>query len=72
MNFNLMTLADLLPALRQLSESEKLELVRLLAAELFEGKNISPFEPFKTYFLPTPYNAFGAGAILMQAMPVAE
>ena len=67
-----MTLADLLPALRQLPESEKLELARLLAADLCSSMDISPFEPFKTYYLPTPYNAFGAGAILMQAMSTAE
>ncbi|MEO0760045.1 MAG: hypothetical protein AAFY78_24605 [Cyanobacteria bacterium J06648_16] len=67
-----MKLADLIPAVRQLPESEKFELVRLLASELHDGKNISPFEPFKTYFLPTPYNAFGAGAILMQTMPAAD
>ena len=68
----IMHLTDLLPAVRQLPESEKLELVRLLASELFDGRDISPFEPFKTYFLPTPYNSFGAGAILMQAMPKTE
>ncbi|MEO0540135.1 MAG: hypothetical protein AAFZ80_04620, partial [Cyanobacteria bacterium P01_A01_bin.105] len=62
----------LLPALKQLPESEKLQLVRLLAAELFDGTDISPFEPFKTYILPTPYNAFGAGVMLMQAMPAAD
>ena len=67
-----MTLADLLPTLRQLTEAEKLELVRLLSADLCSDVNISPFEPFKTYFLPTPYNTFGAGAILMQAMPASE
>ena len=67
-----MTLADLLTTLRQLSESEKLELVRLLAADLCSGMNISPFEPFKTYYLPTPYSAFGAGSILMQAMAATE
>ncbi len=67
-----MTLADLLPVLRQLPESEKLELVRLLAAELCGDMDISPFEPFKTYCLPTPYNSFGAGAILMQAMSIVD
>jgi hypothetical protein len=51
-----MTLSELLPALKQLPESEKLELVRLLAAELCDEKNISPFEPFKTYFFPRPSN----------------
>ncbi|MBE9062975.1 hypothetical protein [cf. Phormidesmis sp. LEGE 11477] len=67
-----MKLADLIPAARQLPESEKIELVRLLASDLYDGRNISPFEPFKTYFLPTPYDTFGAGAILMQAVPTAD
>lgn len=67
-----MKLADLLPAVQQLPENEKFELVRLLASELCDGRDISPFEPFKTYFLPTPYNTFGAGAILMQTMTAAE
>ena len=67
-----MKLADLLPAVQQLPENEKFELIRLLASELCNGRDISPFEPFKTYFLPTPYNAFGAGAMLMHAMPAAE
>ncbi|MEL7071501.1 MAG: hypothetical protein AAGN15_23020 [Cyanobacteria bacterium J06581_3] len=67
-----MTLADLLPAVQRLPESEKFELVRLLSSELCDSQDISPFEPFKTYFLPTPYDAFGAGASLMQAMPSAE
>ncbi|MEO1740866.1 MAG: hypothetical protein AAFR99_03550 [Cyanobacteria bacterium J06629_9] len=67
-----MNLTDLLPAVRQLPENEKFELVRLLASELYDGSDISPFEPFKTYCLPTPYNSFGAGAILMQAMPKAD
>lgn len=67
-----MTLIDLLPAVRQLPESDKLELVRLLTAELQGSQNISPLEPFKTYSLPTPYNAFGAGAILMQTMLTGE
>lgn len=67
-----MTLAELLPTLRQLPESEKRKLLRLLADDLCGGMNVSPFEPFKTYFLPTPYNAFGAGAVLMQAMPTTD
>jgi hypothetical protein len=67
-----MTLTDLLPAVRQLPDNEKFELIRLLASELYNGQDISPLEPFKTYYLPTPYNAFGAGAILMERMPTAE
>lgn len=62
-----MSLAELLPSVQQLTESEKLELVRILSADLLGGRDISPLEPFKTYILSTPYSSFGAGAQLMQA-----
>ncbi|MBN3938724.1 MAG: hypothetical protein V7L21_13755 [Nostoc sp.] len=63
-----MTLTELLPAVRKLSVSEKLKLIRILAQELDTNEDISPLEPFKTYDLPTPYNSFGAGEVLMQAL----
>ncbi|MDM9580812.1 MULTISPECIES: hypothetical protein [unclassified Nostoc] len=63
-----MTLSELLPAVRKLSVSEKLKLIRILAQELDTNEDISPLEPFKTYDLPTPYNSFGAGEVLMQAL----
>ena len=63
-----MTLADVLPAIRQLSAIEKLKLIRILAEDLNVADNIAPLEPFKTYDLPTPYNNFGAGAILMETL----
>jgi hypothetical protein len=62
-----MTLAEILPTVQQLSITEKIKLIRILAADLEAAEDISPLEPFKTYDLPTPYNSFGAGAILMQA-----
>jgi hypothetical protein len=63
-----MTLAELLPAARRLSAMEKLKLIRILAEDLDMSENISPLEPFKTYDLPTPYDSFGPGAILMEAL----
>jgi hypothetical protein len=63
-----MTLADVLPAARQLSPTEKLKLIRILAEDLEMAEDISPLEPFKTYDLPTPYDCFGAGAVLMKAL----
>jgi hypothetical protein len=63
-----MTLTEMLPAVRQLSIMEKLKLIRILAEDLETAEDISPLEPFKTYDLPTPYNSFGAGATLMQAL----
>ena len=63
-----MTLADVLPNARKLSAIEKLKLIRILAEDLDTAENIAPLEPFKTYDLPTPYDSFGAGAILMQTL----
>jgi len=62
-----MTLAEVLPAARRLSATEKLKLIRILAEDLDMVEDISPLEPFKTYDLPTPYDCFGAGAVLMEA-----
>jgi hypothetical protein len=38
------------------------------ADELLEILASSPLEPFKTYHLPTPYDSFGSGAVLMEAL----
>jgi hypothetical protein len=63
-----MTLAEVLPAARLLSATEKLKLIRILAEDLEMAEDISPLEPFKTYDLPTPYDSFGAGSVLMEAL----
>lgn len=62
-----MTFAEVLPAARRLSPLEKLKLIRILAEDLEMTEDIAPLEPFKTYDLPTPYDCFGAGAVLMEA-----
>lgn len=61
-----MTFAEVLPAARSLSTLKKLKLIRILAEDLEMTEDISPLEPFKTYDLPTPYDCFGAGAVLME------
>jgi hypothetical protein len=63
-----MTLADVLPVIQQLSATEKLKLIRILAEDLDVADNIAPLEPFKTYDMPTTYDNFGAGAVLMEAL----
>ncbi|MEH2144967.1 hypothetical protein [Nostoc sp.] len=63
-----MTLADVISIARKLSPSEKLKLIRILAEDLDTVENISLLESFKTYDLPSPYNSFGAGAVLMEAL----
>ena len=46
-----MTLAELLPAIRQLPALDKLRLIRILAEELDMVEDIAPFEPHKIYYL---------------------
>ncbi|MEO9127553.1 MAG: hypothetical protein ABI262_23120 [Microcoleus sp.] len=63
-----MTLTELLPTIRQLSAIDKRELIRILMAEDDISEDSFPLEPYKIYYQPTPYDTFGAGAALMQAM----
>ena len=68
-----MTLAEILPAVRQLPAQDKLRLIRILAEELdTQTKDILPFQPNRIYYLPTPYNSYGVGKVLMDAMKKAE
>jgi hypothetical protein len=54
-----MTLAEVLPAVRQLTAPEKLKLIRLLAEDLDRDEASSPFERGKVYNLPTPMTHTG-------------
>ncbi|BAY63822.1 hypothetical protein NIES37_42120 [Tolypothrix tenuis PCC 7101] len=63
-----MTIAEVISIVRKLSPSEKLKLIRILLKDLDTVEDISPLEPFKTYDLPTLYNSFGAGTVLMKAL----
>ena len=67
-----MTLAELVPAVKQLPAADKLRLIRLLAEDLDSGGDISPLAPHKVYFLPTPYAAYGAGSALLAAAKAGE
>ena len=67
-----MTLTDILPTVRQLPTLDKIRLIRILAEELDTKADIFPFEPYKVYYLPTPYNAVCAGKALMDAMKMAD
>lgn len=64
-----MTLTEILPAVQQLPLEEKLKLIRLLAAEVeTDSQTIFPLQPYKVYYLATPYNLSGAGKVLMAAL----
>ena len=61
-------LTQIIPAVRMLPDLDKLKLIRILAEELEDAKEIFPLESGRTYQLPTPYNSFGAASILAEAM----
>ena len=63
-----MSLTELLPSVRRLPASDKLRLIRILAEELEPDEDIYPLQPNKIYYLPTPYNSFGVGRLLMAAL----
>jgi len=63
-----MTLAELLPAVQQLPLADKRKLIRILAEEVDGGNDIAPLVPGQVYSLPTPYDAYGAAGILLQAL----
>lgn len=63
-----MTMTELLPSIHQLSSMEKLRLIRILAEELDTKEDMFPLQPHRVYYLPTPYQSFGAGRALMTAM----
>ena len=63
-----MMLTEIVPAVCMLPAFDKLRLIRILAEELESAKEILPFESGKTYYLPTPYNSYGAAAILAEAV----
>ena len=67
-----MTLTEVLPVVWQLPVFEKLQSIPILAAEVDIIEDISPLKPHHVYYLPTPYNMFGAGRVLMDALSKAE
>lgn len=67
-----MTLTEILPAVRQLAAAEKLRLIRILAEDLDSIDDSYPLAANKVYYIATPYDTFGAGKTLMDAMIVAD
>ena len=64
------TLSKIVSAVRTLPALDKLKLIRILAEEIKHDKEIFPFESGQVYYLPTPYNSYGAAAVLAEAMAV--
>jgi len=64
----MMTFTELLPEIRRLPALEKLRLIRILAEELDNDEDVSPLQPHHVYYLATPYDTYGAGHALMNAI----
>jgi hypothetical protein len=68
----IMSLTELIPIIRALSDSEKAQLFDMLKTELAREDSIAPLEHEKTYPLWTPYGAFGAARELLNALQEAQ
>jgi hypothetical protein len=67
-----MSLSEVLLSMGKLANVEKLKLIRILAEDWAAVEKIYPWEPFKTYDLPTPDHSFGVGSLLMQSLDSAN
>jgi len=67
-----MSFTELISIIRTLSNSEKAQLFDMLKAELAGENSIAPLEHDKIYPLWTPYGAFGAARVLMNALEAAQ
>jgi hypothetical protein len=63
-----MILTEITSKIRKLSVSDNIRLIRILMEEIDIEANFFPFEPYKVYYLATPYNVFGAGKALIDAI----
>ena len=65
-----MSLAELLPSLRELPAAEKLQLIRILAEEV--AADVAPLDPQGTYVVATPAFERGAAELLMSELQTAS
>ena len=63
-----MSLAEVLPNVQKLPPLDKLKLIRILAEDLETTEDISPLMPHKVYYMPTPYDSYGAAEVLMNLL----
>lgn len=63
-----MTLAEMIPAIRELPALDKLHLIRILAEELDAASENLFFAPGATYPIYSPFDSYDAAATLMNAL----
>jgi hypothetical protein len=68
----IMSLTELIPVIRALSDDEKAQLFAMLKAELAREDSIAPLEHEKTYPMWTPYGTYGAARVLLNALQEAQ
>jgi hypothetical protein len=67
-----MSLTDLLPNIQALPRPDKLRLAQLLIVELAREEGVTLLEAGRTYPIWSPFDAYSAGAGLMQALEEAK
>ena len=67
-----MSLTELIPIIRALSDRERVQLFDMLKAELAREDSIAPLEHEKIYPVWTPYGAYGAARVLLNALQEAQ
>jgi hypothetical protein len=63
-----MTFVEMLPGIRALSRSDKLRLIQLLAEDLAQAEQSTPFAAGQTYPLWSPDRAYDAAAVLLREL----
>jgi hypothetical protein len=61
-------ITELLPKVQALPKADKLRLIQFLISELAREEGITLFQPNVDYPIWTPYNAFEAATILLNAL----
>lgn len=67
-----MSLAELLPIVQSLPHADKIRLIQFLATELARDERVTVIEANKPYPVWSPYQAYDAAAVLMQALQTDE
>ncbi|MBI3764475.1 MAG: hypothetical protein HY260_21760 [Chloroflexi bacterium] len=63
-----MSLTEILPALHELPRVDKLRVIQFLVIELAKDEGVNLLEPNKAYPVWSPYNAFEAASVLLNAL----
>jgi hypothetical protein len=63
-----MNFTEMIPAVRALPRADKLRLIQLLVVELAREEGIPPVKGDASYPIWSPYEAFDAAALMLQAL----